>query len=123
MARKKNTAAVKAAKALILSGCSRSLAAGVLQRDHQLSRASAYRYLTEAEASLPAEHHHPSADPYLIDTIQEAQRLYERALADEEPLPVLRSLLAMVHRHQLDSGRINPLDNWTASQAEQQLPF
>jgi len=106
---------------LLKEGNARSFVAAKLQAVYTVSRATSYRWIREAERTLPAEYHQLMGSAGMTDTLAEAQRHYEASLLEGDRKEI-RHCLAMVHRFQLDLGRTRPMDAWEEDLAKQTTP-
>ncbi len=110
-----------AAVEMLKEGQARAVAAAKLQSEHNISRATAYRLIREAERTLPVEYHQLAGAAGMLDTLAESQRHYEAALLAGDDKEV-RHWLTIVHRFQLDIGRTRPFDVWEIDQASEDAP-
>ena len=110
-----------AAVEMLKEGQARAVVAAKLQSEHNVSRATAYRLIREAERTLPVEYHQLAGAAGMLDTLAESQRHYEAALLAGDDKEV-RHWLTIVHRFQLDIGRTRPFDCWEEAQSKATAP-
>ncbi len=110
-----------AAVEMLKDGQPRAMVAAKLQSEHNVSRATAYRLIREAERTLPVEYHQLAGAAGMLDTLAESQRHYEAALLAGDEKEV-RHWLTIVHRFQLDIGRTRPFDIWEEAQSKTAAP-
>ena len=107
---------------LLAKGYKRSDAARVIQEQHNVSPATAYRLLRLAEQTMPPDYHQVNNNLGTLDPLAEAEALYRRQLAANEDGEA-RKTLALVHRIRLDTVRLQPYDLMEIEQSKQAIPF
>ena len=107
---------------LLAKGYKRSDAARLIQEQHNVSTATAYRLLRLAEQTMPPDYHQVNNNLGTLDPLAEAEALYRRQLKANEDGEA-RKTLALVHRIRLDNVRLQPYDLMEIEQSKQAIPF
>lgn len=106
---------------LLSAGEPKASVAATLQRDFNISRATAYRLIRQAEATLPAEYHQPFGRYGTIDPLAEAEQLYGWFKRRGEMAEASR-LLPQIFRYRKEYAMSNYHDAWEINQSLQDAP-
>jgi hypothetical protein len=107
---------------LLAKGCKRSDAAKLLQEQHKISSATAYRLLRLAEQTMPPDYHQVSTNLGTLDPLAEVEALYRRQIKANENAEA-RKTIALLHRIRMDTIRLQPYDLMEIEESKQAIPF
>jgi hypothetical protein len=107
---------------LLAKGYKRSEAARLIQEQHNVSTATAYRLLRSAEQTMPPDYHQVNNNLGTLDPLAEVEALYRRQIKankDDEA----RKTIALIHRIRMDTIRLQPYDLMEIEESKQAIPF
>ena len=107
---------------LLAKGYKRSDAARLLQEQHKVSPATAYRLLRLAEQTMPPDYHQVNNNFGTLDPLAEVEALYRRQIKANETGEA-RKTIALLHRIRMDTIRLQPYDLMEIEESKQAIPF